>query len=392
MQREYLIKAKTLSIVFVLMMVLVKNSYCDELSSTPDIDLFGSIKQYFVWGNNNYTPPPPTYPANTAYNGLKNGNQFTNFQTYTGTTKLGASIKEDRIRADIEGDFESDNNTFWLLKAYFSYAINDNLSFLIGEANPIGELNTFSDNYYAMPGFNQTWPFGTDQLRLEGSFETHKLIIKPTIALENLNRFFLTDDELKSKNITTKIPGIGTKVDVEFPFEGSKARLYGFLETQQIYINYKDSHWPYVYGLGMSLPVKNLTLQSEFVYGHGATNYVGLIESGDSQSETEVPNCYSAHNTARKFRAYNIEANFAIIDNWGIYGGFDKLNFMSDLNSSNQSIQSADGRFLGISYNLTKSTTLRLEYDIFKTNYYNQAQNITTAKARQLFLSAEYDF
>jgi hypothetical protein len=98
------------------------------------------------------------------------------------------------------------------------------------------------------------------------------------------------------------------------------------------------------------------------------------------------------HNTARKFRAYNIEASFTLSDKWGIYGGFDKLNFMSDLNNSNQSIQSADGRFLGISYNLTKSTTLRLEYDIFKTYYYNQAQNITSAKARQLFLSAQYDF
>jgi hypothetical protein len=372
--------------------ILSQNALASQVNSTTDINLYGSIKQYFVWGNNNYTPPPPTYPANTAYNGLKNGNQFTTFQTYTGTTKLGADIKSDRIKANIEGDFESDNNTFWLLKAYFSYAINDNLSFLIGETNPIGELNTFSDNYYAMPGFNQTWPFGTDQISLKGRFETNKLTIKPTIGLENLNRFFLTDDEIKSKNITTKIPGIGAKMDVEFPFEVSKARLYAFLETQQIYINSKDSHWPYVYGIGTSLPIKNLTLQSEFVYGKGATNYVGLIESGDNQSETEVPNCYSTHNTARKFRAYNIEASFTLSDYWGIYGGFDKLNFMSDLNSSNQSIQSADGRFLGISYNLTKSTTLRLEYDIFKTYYYNQAQNITSAKARQLFLSAQYDF
>ncbi|MGE4547166.1 MAG: hypothetical protein AB7E28_05270 [Desulfurella sp.] len=382
---------KLVSLAFFLT-ILSQSALATQLSSTADIDLFGSIKQYFLWGNNNYVPPPPTYPANTAYNGLKNGNQFTNFQTYTGTTKLGASIKKDKIKAAIEGDFESDNNTFWLLKAYFSYAINDNLSFLIGQALPIGELNTLSDNYYAMPGFNQAWPFGTDQIRLEGRFETHKLVIKPTIALENLNRFFLTDDELKSKNITPTIPGIGTKMDVEFPFEGSKARLYAFLETQQIYINSKDSHWPYVYGIGTSLPVKNLTLQSEFVYGKGATNYVGLIESGDNQSETEVPSCYSTNSTARKFRAYNIEANFAISDSWGIYAGFDKLNFMSDLNSSNHSIQSADGRFLGISCNLTKSTTLKLEYDIFKTNYYNQSQNITTAKARQLFLSAEYDF
>lgn len=363
-----------------------------SVSSATDINLYGSIKQYFIWGNNNYTPPPPTYPANTAYNGLKNGHQFTTFQAYTGTTKLGANIKKDKVRANVEGDFESDNNTFWLLKAFFSYTINDSLSFLVGETNPIGELNTFSDNYYSMPGFNQTWPFGTDQIRLEGRFETNSLIIKPTFALENLNRFFLTDDEIRSKNIATKIPGIGTKMDLEFPFKGSKARLYTFLETQQIYINSKDSHWPYVYGIGTILPINNLTLQSEFVYGKGATNYVGLIESGDNQSETEVPSCYSEQNTARKFRAYNIEANFVLNDNWGIYGGFDKLNFMSDINSSDQSIQSADAIFLGISYNLTKSTILRLEYDIFKTSYYNQSQNITTAKARQLFLSAQYDF
>ncbi len=79
-------------------------------------------------------------------------------------------------------------------------------------------------------------------------------------------------------------------------------------------------------------------------------------------------------------------------DKWGIYTGFDKLNFMVNLNSANQSIQSADGKFLGISYNLTKSTTLKLEYDIFKTDYYNLNQNLTNASARQLFLSAKYDF
>ncbi|MGB9744732.1 MAG: hypothetical protein ACPLW6_05600 [Desulfurella sp.] len=105
-----------------------------------------------------------------------------------------------------------------------------------------------------------------------------------------------------------------------------------------------------------------------------------------------MPSCYSSANTARRFRAYNIEANYATNDYWGLYGGFDKLNFMNDLNSSNQSIQSADGKFLGISYNLTKSTTLRLEYDLFSTQYYNQSKHITTSRARQLFLSAQYDF
>ncbi|MGC9103022.1 MAG: hypothetical protein ACP5IH_07985 [Desulfurella sp.] len=372
--------------------ILSQNALASQVTSNADINLYGSIKQYFVWGNNNFTLPPPTYPANTAYNGLKNGNQFTVFQTYTGTTKLGLDVKSDKIQANIESDFESDNNTLWLLKAYFKYQINNNLSLLVGNANMVGELNTYSDNYYAMPGFNQTWPFGMDQIRLDGKFEIDKLILKPTVALEQLNRFFLTDDEIKSKNISTKMPGFGAKLDIEFPFLTSKARFYSFLETQQIYIKSKDSHWPYVYGSGVSLPIKNLTLQSEFVYGKGATNYVGLIESGDTQSETEVPSCYSSANTARRFRAYNIEANYATNDYWGLYGGFDKLNFMNDLNSSNQSIQSADGKFLGISYNLTKSTTLRLEYDLFSTQYYNQSKHITTSRARQLFLSAQYDF
>jgi hypothetical protein len=63
-----------------------------------------------------------TYPTNIAYNSLKNGNQFTNFQTYIDTTKLGDSIKENRIRADIKYGFELDNNTFRFLKVYFSYA------------------------------------------------------------------------------------------------------------------------------------------------------------------------------------------------------------------------------------------------------------------------------
>ncbi len=378
-------------VIFALLFYLKASA--SEVTSNSDINIYGSIKQYFVWGNNNYTPPPPTYPANTAYNGLQKGFSSNVFQTYAGTTKLGMDIKGNKVEANIESDFESDDNTLWLLKAYFKYEINDNLSLLIGQANMVGELNTVSDNYYAMPGFNQTWPFGTDQIRLDGKFETHSLIIKPTIALENLNRFFLTDDEIKNKNITTKLPGIGTKLDVEFPFYGSKARTYTFLETQQIYLNSKDSHWPYVFGIGTSLPINNLTLMSEFVYGKGATNYVGLIEAGTSDTnETEVPNSYSDTSSARRFRAYNIEASYTLSDIWSVYGGYDKLNFMNDLNTANQSICSSDGRFVGISYNLTKSTTLKLEYDIFKTQYYNNQSSLTTAWARQLFLSAQYDF
>ncbi len=276
-------------IVFVLFIVDTQVAFGRQVLSKAELNLYGSIKQYFVWGNNNYTLPPPTYPANTAYNGLKDGYQFTNFQTYTGTTKLGANIKTNKIQANIEGDFEADNNTFWLLKAYFEYNISNNLVLLIGQSNSIGELNTFSDNYYAMPGFNQTWPFGTNQVTLKGSFGKDSIFFKPTIGLEDLNRFFLTDDEIKTKNITTKIPGIGTKMDVEFPFYGSKARVYTFLETQQVYVNAQKSlHWPYVFGIGTNLPIKSLTVESEFVYGKGATNYVGLIESSDSQSETEV--------------------------------------------------------------------------------------------------------
>ncbi|SDC99917.1 hypothetical protein SAMN05660835_01727 [Desulfurella multipotens] len=103
------------------LLIFLQKTMAMDVVSNSNVNLYGSIKQYFVWGNNNFTLPPPTYPANTAYNGLKNGNQLTVFQTYTGTTKLGLDVKSDKIQANIESDFESDNNTLWLLKAYFKY-------------------------------------------------------------------------------------------------------------------------------------------------------------------------------------------------------------------------------------------------------------------------------
>jgi hypothetical protein len=56
-------------------------------------------------------------------------------------------------------------------------------------------------------------------------------------------------------------------------------------------------------------------------------------------------------------------------------------------------IQSADGKFVGVSYNLTKSTTLKLEYDNFKTYFYcPKHDELKKATANQILLSAQYNF
>ncbi|OSS41723.1 hypothetical protein DESAMIL20_1276 [Desulfurella amilsii] len=362
-------------------------TFAGSVTSYDDtkISLYGSIKQYFVWGNGNYQEG---YPANTA---IRKSN-LTTFNSYTGTTTLGFDIESDKILANIEGDFEGENNTLILLKAYFAYKLSDSLNLLIGHDMGIGELNTFSDNYYAMPGFDKTRPEGVSQVRLEGSFDLGSVSLAPAIAIENIYPYMFKDEEQEEKNISVKMPGVGAKLALEFPFFQQKARTYAFFETQQVYFNNKDSHWPYIYGIGIQLPIKMVTLQSEFLYGKGSTHYVGLIEAVNKLGmETEVPRGYADSGQARRLRAYNIEASIALSDNWGMYGGFDKVNFMNAL--SNANIQSADGKFVGLSYNLTKSTTLKLEYDNFKTYYYHHENHeLQKATANQLFLSAQYDF
>lgn len=361
-------------------------SFAGSVTSVDDkkISLYGSIKQYFVWGNGNYQED---YPANTA---IKNSN-LTTFNSYTGSTTLGLDIESDKISANIEGSFEGDENTLILLQAYFAYKLSDSLSLLVGQDMPLSELNTFSDNNGAMPGFNQPRPEGVSQVRLEGSFDLGSVSLTPAIAMENIYPYMFSDDEQEERNISVKMPGVGAKLDLEFPFFQQNARTYAFFETQKVYFNNKDSHWPYIYGIGLQLPIKMVALQSEFLYGKGSTHYAGLETAVDKSGiGTEVPRGYADNGQARRLRAYNIEASIALNDNWGIYGGYDKVNFMNALGEAD--IQSADGKFVGISYNLTKSTTLKLEYDRFKTHYYSSNDKLENARANQVLLSAQYDF
>lgn len=378
---------KLLSLMLFLTIPLSGFADVSDVVSSNDVklSLYGSIKQYFVWSNGNNAD---NYPANTA---IKKSN-FTTFNSYAGTATLGLNITSDKILASIESDFEGNNNTLILLKAYFAYKATDNLKLLIGQDNPIGELNTFSDNYYAMPGFDKTRPEGVSQMRFEGNFDLGTINLISAFALENIYPYMFRDEEQEEKNISTKYPGVGVKLSTEFGFLDQKARAYTFFETQKIYFNNNESHWPFIYGIGINLPIKMLTLQSEFLYGKGSTHYVGLIEAINKLGiELEVPHGYTDNGNARKFRAYNIEANIALNDAWNIYGGFDKVNFMNNLPNSN--IQSADGKFIGISYNLTKSTNLKLEYDIFKTYFYcPQHGELKNATANQIFLSAQYNF
>jgi len=376
---------KVLSLMLFLFLPVM--SFAGSVTSSDDtkLSIYGTIKQYFVWGNGNYQKD---YPANTA---IRKSN-LTTFNSYMGSTTLGFDIESNKISANIESDFEGDNNTLILLKAYFAYKLSDTLNLLIGQDEPLGELNTFSDNYYAMPGFDKTRPEGVSQVRLEGSFDLGSVSLLPAVAIENIYPYMFRDEEQEEKNISVKMPGVGAKLALEFPFFQQKAKTYAFFETQQVYFNNEDSHWPYIYGIGLQLPIKMVTLQSEFLYGKGSTHYVGLIEAVNKLGiETEVPRGYTDNGDSRRLRAYNIEANIALNDNWGIYGGYDKVNFMNELHKAN--IQSADGKFVGVSYNLTKSTTLKLEYDNFKTYFYCPFHDeLKKATANQILLSAQYNF
>ncbi len=387
---------KLLSFLVFLFTPIVALAGSVSADKDTNITLYGTIKQYFVWGNGNNSDD--IYPANSA---IKKSN-FTKFQSYSGSTKLGADIESDKVSGKIESDFEGNKNTLILLKAYASYKINDNLSLLIGKDDPIGELNTFSDNYVAMPGFNKTRPEGVDQVKLTESFDIGSTSLQADLAAENVYTFMFRDEEQDEKGVSVKMPGIGAKLSYEFPFLQQKSRTFIFFETQKVYFDNDQSHWPYVCGIGANLPIKSLTLQGEFLYGKGSTHYVGLIEAVNKLGiSTQVPRGYTDDGSARRLRAYNIEANLALNDTWSIYGGYDKVNFMNKLIEQNPdpsfnyipNIQSSDGKFVGVAYNLTKSTTLRLEYDNFKTYWYCPKHgDLEHATANQVFLSAQYDF
>jgi len=370
--------------------LLTPSAFAGTVQTATDnsISLYGEIKYYTGWTKR------CDFMGNTAY---KSDDDKVKFDSYIGATTLGIDIenKNENLEGKIEGDFSNDSNVFGLTYAYVQHNLNNGPFVLLGKTDQIGEENTFSNNDSAPAGFN-----GTDQvmqIRAGGSFDMGSVTITPEIAFEDIKDVLIDSGEANNIN-RTAFPGIGLKLSGEFKTGfGEPARIYAFYEFQHLYLSKnknkgEESKTPYVYGAGFDLPVNIAEIQAEYIYGKGSTNYAGAVPAGD----LKIPGGYYTKGNslkARKFYAYNVEANVSPIDILNIYGGYDYVRFENHIKEAgDNAAKNTQAVFAGINLSTTKVTTLSLEWDHFKTKYYPKASNSETASANQVFLMYDYAF
>ena len=355
-----------------------------QTATNNDISLYGEIKYYTGWAKR------CDFMGNTAY---ESDNDKVKYGSYIGDTLLGADIKNrnENLEGKIEGDFSNDG-IFGLTYAYVQHNLNNGLFVLLGKTDQIAESNTFSNNDSAPARFN-----GTDQvmqIRVGGSFDMGSVTITPEIALEDIKDILINEDKINIKRV--EFPGIGLKLSGEFKTGfGDPARIYAFYEFQNLKIknNSKEkSKTPYVYGAGFDLPVNIAEIQSEYIYGKGSLNYAGAASAGD----LSIPGGYYTEGNSlkeRKFYAYNIEVSVSPTDILNIYGGYDYVRFEDHIKEAgDNTAKNTQTVFAGINLSTTKVTTLSLEWDHFRTEYYPQVNNSETASANQVFLMYDYAF
>ncbi|MGB9608004.1 MAG: hypothetical protein ACPL7E_05635 [bacterium] len=346
----------------------------DALKTT----LYGTLKEYFVFGKGN---PATPYPANIA----SPKDTGISFCSYPGTTTLGLSLEKGALEGNIEADFEGDNCSPLLLKAYISIPVSNNTKLVIGRADPVGELNSFSDNYVKMPGFNPAQAWGVDQFRLEMEGRLGKNSFNQAVALGDLMPFLYGDNEPIS--IKAEFPALSYKFSLAFP---SSLKIYSFYEFQKVSLssdNIQRGARPYVFGLGFQFPLKKLQIQGEVLRGKGTTFYSGAVAPDGSVA---IPSGYRDVNTPRKFHAGNLEAFLPINQKASLYTGYAEVEFSGNICVNE--VTKATGCFLGMSYDLDTSTTLKLELDRFGTRFLDENDMPSSAKAQQLVLSVEYNF
>ncbi len=379
--------------------LLAPNTFAKTVQTSTDnsVSLYGEIKYYVGWTKQTDFMGNTAYKSNSTALAEKDSQNKTKYDSYIGSTTIGIDIENKAVNLEgkIEGDFSNDGDVFGLTYAYVQHNLDNGLFVLIGKTDQIGEENTLSNNDNAVAGFN-----GTDQVvqvRLGGSFDLGSITFTPEIALEDIKDILIGKDETNYVN-RTAFPGIGAKISIDFETGfGDPAKVYGFCEFQNLKIvnnstNEEKSKTPYVYGVGFDLPIDIAEIQAEYLHGKGTTNYAGIEATGDLQ----VPGGYYNEDNelkARKFDAYNIEVSISPTDIFNIYSGYDYVRFKKHIREiGDNAVKNTQTVFGGINLTTTKYSTLSLEWDHFKTEYYPSVGDSETDSANQLFLLYDYAF
>ena len=367
-----------------------------------DISLYGDIRTDFTWSKkaNNEMWPVQAYKKTSGTSAEKAQSNKISFHAGAWTSLIGLDLenKDIGVSGKIEGDFSGgDNNQLKLLQAYLKHDLGNNVFFLVGKTANILSQATSSLNWDGAAGFYTT-PDNSPQIRIGGEFDLGSVTLVPEIALEEFKDEITEGDSTKFSFNRNMMPGIGGKLTaaIKTPF-GEPINVYGGYSYEQVKLDVggkEKKKSPQVATAGISVPISWMTLSANYNYMKGSTAFSGLCHH-------TPPSFYIEGGSAKpvKGQSYNAEVNISPIEQASMWLGYaqvkfkniDKLFSSGTLSSDKEVVKKDSEWYMGLSYALSKATTVSMEYDLFKTTYHN-GSNSRKDKGSLFITSFSYSF
>ncbi len=271
---------------------------------------------------------------------LKTTSDEEHYQANANITRIGFNFKnaDANVGGKIEGDFWG--GKFRLRRAYIKQTF-DNFYLLAGQEWGLALFaeRTFSGAWVSPAGFNGAYRM--PQIQLGGSFDLGGASLKAKLAFEDAN---YTGSVVMKKTFPAIAAYFATDIDTGF---GKPAEVFAYGIAAPIKLTDGKNKTAYGYAVGAKVPVSMVTLQAEYLGGHGMNNLAGA---------SVTPASYLGDD-AQKFYSWNLEAKISPVSCLSFAAGYDYLKFKGDEGYRMSTI------FGNVAYKTTKYTTLKLEWD-----------------------------
>jgi hypothetical protein len=369
----------------------------------------------------------------------------TNFSSTANVTRLRLNLdnKVEGVTGEISADFrggtgsdtKTDNNDggnsllrlrqAWFMKSFCQEGCNYTPWLLVGQTNTLGMPGTYSFLGLVtggVAGSAATAPTRVPQVAFGVKFDLGNIKLNPEIAVMDLQQLVTIKNVTTGSGIygvRTNMPGFGIKLPVEFNTGlGAPASFYADAQMQTMKVHYENTldenknKTSWMVGAGLSLPVYFVTLKGDVAYLRGFTGMSSIFgDQINSDSQPATPDSYwvDSNGSLQQTHATQWDVEAQIDFNklaqvpFTLAGGYSQVVF-SNLGLNNQGLQTnaqwasntnnnvrkASTIFANVSYNLTKSTMLGVEYDRNKT-YYAVDPN-TSFNSNAVYVVGVYNF
>ena len=390
-----------------------------------NISISGFVAEYLGFVNNQ----SGLFSTAASNPGMTNAGGTTGAQTNFSSTanvtrlRLNLSNKAQGITGEMSADFMGSGNSndsgqnstlrlrqAWFMKSFCQEGCNYTPWLLVGQTNTLGMPGSYS--LLDLPiggvaGSAATNPTRVPQVAFGVKFDLGNIKLNPEVAVMDLQQLANNSNDSVYNpgsffggygiNMRTNMPGFGIKIPVEFNTGlGAPASFYADAQMQTMKVNYYNQNFAlstnnnktsWMVGAGLSLPVSFVTLKGDVAYSRGFTNmsYIFGDTVGNSDSPQTPPSYWvdgngSLHQTHATQWDVEAQVDFNKILQIPIVlsGGYSQVVFSNlpfqnnqtwNFYNANAPVRKASTIFANVSYNLTKSTMLGVEYDRNKTYY-----------------------